>query len=171
MMRGPRVLVRLGFFRDPVSTTAASIDDVPRVVDAPREARRRGLHAALFFGYEAGSAFEPAAADSIGRTRGRKNVRRVVSVVVGVLAALLAGLAWAASSPPGSSPDEDFHLASIWCPPPVESSGCELTQDAVNGTEIVIDRRVVASLTEAAPPSTSSSVPPSGTSMSNVERR
>lgn len=35
-----------------------------------------------------------------------------------VLLAICAGLAWAAwaaSSPAGSSPDDDFHLASIWC--------------------------------------------------------
>ena len=35
-----------------------------------------------------------------------------------VLLALSAGLAWAAwalSSPAGSSPDDDFHLSSIWC--------------------------------------------------------
>lgn len=35
-----------------------------------------------------------------------------------MLLALSAGLAWtawAASSPAGSSPDDDFHLASIWC--------------------------------------------------------
>lgn len=38
--------------------------------------------------------------------------------MVWVLLALSAGLAWAAwaaSSPAGSSPDDDFHLASIWC--------------------------------------------------------
>ena len=29
--------------------------------------------------------------------------------------ALVLGLAWAVSSPVGSSPDDDFHLASIWC--------------------------------------------------------
>ncbi len=71
-------------------------------------------------------------------------MRRIVPLVIGVMAALVAGLAWAISSPPGSSPDEDFHLASIWCPPPVESSGCALNQDPAKGTLIVIDRRVFA---------------------------
>jgi hypothetical protein len=28
---------------------------------------------------------------------------------------ILVGVAWAASSPVGSGPDDDFHLASIWC--------------------------------------------------------
>lgn len=32
-----------------------------------------------------------------------------------VLSAGFAWAAWAASSPAGSSPDDDFHLASIWC--------------------------------------------------------
>ncbi|WIY82637.1 DUF2142 domain-containing protein [Propionimicrobium sp. PCR01-08-3] len=46
-------------------------------------------------------------------------------LVVGGLLALLTGLAcWAMSSPTGASPDEDYHLGSIWCPRPIESSGC-----------------------------------------------
>jgi hypothetical protein len=35
--------------------------------------------------------------------------------VVIAAAAWLLGLAWALSSPVGSSPDDDFHLTSIWC--------------------------------------------------------
>ena len=31
---------------------------------------------------------------------------------------LLTGLGWAVSSPVESSPDEDFHLGSTWCPRP-----------------------------------------------------
>lgn len=42
------------------------------------------------------------------------------------LGALLAGLAWAIASPVGSSPDDNFHQASIWCPSPIETSGCPL---------------------------------------------
>nr|NLI51427.1 DUF2142 domain-containing protein [Propionibacterium sp.] len=42
------------------------------------------------------------------------------------LASFLALLAWGLSSPVGSAPDDDFHLASMWCPPPIEQSGCEL---------------------------------------------
>jgi hypothetical protein len=41
--------------------------------------------------------------------------RAVVPAVVGALAAVVALLAWGLSSPPGSSPDEHYHLASIWC--------------------------------------------------------
>lgn len=46
----------------------------------------------------------------------------------GVLAllALLVVIMWAFASPPGSSPDDDFHLGSIWCAWGVESSGCAI---------------------------------------------
>lgn len=53
----------------------------------------------------------------------------VVSVVLAV-AALVAGGAWAVASPVGSSPDDDYHQSSIWCPPPLASSGCRLVIDA-----------------------------------------
>jgi hypothetical protein len=43
-----------------------------------------------------------------------------------MIAAAVAGMAWAISSPMGSSPDEDYHLASIWCPPPAEGAGCHV---------------------------------------------
>jgi hypothetical protein len=48
-----------------------------------------------------------------------KWVRRFVSsgrvVVIAPLLLLFTLLAWSFSSPVGSSPDEDFHLVSIWC--------------------------------------------------------
>lgn len=53
--------------------------------------------------------------------------RSVLRHVALGLVAVVAGWAWAWSSPPGSSPDDDYHLASIWCPPPVQSSGCAWT--------------------------------------------
>ena len=40
--------------------------------------------------------------------------RLIVSCAVALLAMLTFG-AWALSSPVGATPDEDFHLASIWC--------------------------------------------------------
>ncbi len=39
----------------------------------------------------------------------------LVSALVGVAALVVALAAWALSSPVGASPDEDYHLASIWC--------------------------------------------------------
>lgn len=37
---------------------------------------------------------------------------------------LLLGLVWSLASPPGSSPDDDFHLGSIWCAWGSEATGC-----------------------------------------------
>src|SRR5665647_2797488 len=69
-------------------------------------------------------------------------MRRWIVSIVALVAAITAGFAWAISSPPGSTPDEDYHLASIWCPPPVESSGC-MVQTAPDGkTAIVVNARV-----------------------------
>ncbi len=58
---------------------------------------------------------DEAAHGVVGRLVRRSNGRRIgVLVAVGALT-LLVGAAWAASSPVGSSPDDDFHLGSIWC--------------------------------------------------------
>ena len=42
----------------------------------------------------------------------------------------------------GIEPDEDYHLASIWCPPPVESSGCKVQTAPDGKTAIVVNARV-----------------------------
>ena len=42
-------------------------------------------------------------------------MKRWVWLVTLAIALLFTGLAWAVSSPVGSSPDDDFHLGSIWC--------------------------------------------------------
>jgi hypothetical protein len=42
-------------------------------------------------------------------------IRRSAVVLIAPLLALLALAAWAVASPVGSSPDDDFHLSSIWC--------------------------------------------------------
>jgi len=57
-------------------------------------------------------------------TRRPSRARRAVLVVSALVAAALALGAWAYSSPVGSSPDDDFHLASIWCAAG-ESDQCE----------------------------------------------
>ena len=51
-------------------------------------------------------------------------VWRVIGVIGLVLSVCGVGLAWAVSSPLGASPDDDYHLGSIWCPPPLADSGC-----------------------------------------------
>lgn len=50
--------------------------------------------------------------------------RKVALFVVGFLGILLGMISWAIVSPVGASPDEDYHLGSIWCPRPIEGSGC-----------------------------------------------
>lgn len=54
-----------------------------------------------------------------------KRSRRTGLLVVAIgFVAWVAGVAWAFASPIGSAPDDDYHNTSIWCPPPVDSSGC-----------------------------------------------
>ena len=59
--------------------------------------------------------------------------------VVGVVLLLCIGGSWALASPLGSTPDEDFHLGSIWCSHTARNGGCIRTgvQDDP-GTEHVI---------------------------------
>lgn len=45
--------------------------------------------------------------------------------VLGVAAAAVAFGAWALASPVGSAPDDDFHLASLWCAPSASADFCE----------------------------------------------
>jgi hypothetical protein len=52
----------------------------------------------------------------------------LVKAVFVCVAFMLAAGFWAISSPPGSSPDDDFHLASIWCandPPSAGINACK----------------------------------------------
>ncbi len=53
-------------------------------------------------------------------------------VAVPILAMLTLG-AWALSSPVGSSPDEDFHLASIWCGAGAKQGACATTDNPATG--------------------------------------
>ena len=56
--------------------------------------------------------------------------RRVLAVAAVTLLALVALLTWAFASPVGSSPDDDFHLASSWCGGAAPSSVCAATGEA-----------------------------------------
>lgn len=51
----------------------------------------------------------------------------MLSIVSAFVCAFLAMGAWALSSPVGSSPDEDYHLVSIWCGHGTNSSLCRTT--------------------------------------------
>ena len=48
---------------------------------------------------------------------------------VGALGALLTLVCWALSSPPGSAPDEPFHLASAWCAWGTDTDHCRVDPD------------------------------------------
>lgn len=52
---------------------------------------------------------------------------RILAGIVVPLALLIALLSWAVSSPPGSSPDDDYHMASIWCAEGEVAGQCETT--------------------------------------------
>ncbi len=49
-----------------------------------------------------------------------------------VIAVLLVPGVWAFASPPGSSPDEDFHLASTWCAWGYETGVCQVNPSNPN---------------------------------------
>ena len=53
--------------------------------------------------------------------------RTLVAVLILVAAVIAASLAWVVASPVGSSPDEDFHVGAMWCPPPVDETGCQIS--------------------------------------------
>jgi len=58
-----------------------------------------------------------------------RRTRQIVAAVLAPLALLVALLAWGVSSPPGSSPDEDYHMGSIWCANGPIDGRCETTGD------------------------------------------
>ncbi len=75
------------------------------------------------------------------RAQLRPWARRLLALI-GFLGVFFGFLAWAVSSPVGSSPDEDYHLGSIWCPSPVEKTGCVYNHDDPIGPSIQIPETV-----------------------------
>ncbi|WP_082561974.1 DUF2142 domain-containing protein [Microbacterium sp. Root61] len=57
----------------------------------------------------------------------RRRYTRIIPAVLVPLAMLIALLAWGVSSPPGSGPDDDYHMASIWCAGGDVEGRCEAT--------------------------------------------
>jgi hypothetical protein len=55
--------------------------------------------------------------------------RRFRALYLAPALALIALMAWALASPVGASPDDDFHLASIWCANAAKTSDCRSTSD------------------------------------------
>lgn len=68
-------------------------------------------------------ASEPVATDTAQPSR-RPVVRVAGLWAVTCLAAFIALAGWAMASPPGSSPDDDYHLASIWCAQGIDAELC-----------------------------------------------
>lgn len=66
--------------------------------------------------------------DPTTRSR-RSHARRLLGPSLLIGAALLVGLSWAAASPTASSPDDDYHLSSIWCAWGREASQCEVLSE------------------------------------------
>lgn len=64
---------------------------------------------------------------------------RWLSPVVLVASVFFALAAWACSSPPGSAPDDDFHLSSIWCAFP-SGDTCQLVA-APHKREVGVEQR------------------------------
>ena len=69
-----------------------------------------------------------ALVDQLASARDRfvSTVARPLAFIVLALGVLAVATGWIFASPPGASPDDDYHLVSTWCPRPVESS-CETT--------------------------------------------
>lgn len=65
----------------------------------------------------------------------RFSLRRICALTLFLLASIIAFGSWALSSPVGSSPDEDFHLASIWCGSGERDGLCELNE--FNGPRLI----------------------------------
>lgn len=56
--------------------------------------------------------------------------RRFRALYLAPALALLALMAWALASPVGASPDDDFHLASIWCANEANTGACKTTSNS-----------------------------------------
>ncbi|WP_141892973.1 DUF2142 domain-containing protein [Microbacterium kyungheense] len=54
---------------------------------------------------------------------------RLLATILVPIAMLVALLTWGISSPVGSSPDDDYHMASIWCSAGEAEGICETTAD------------------------------------------
>lgn len=58
-----------------------------------------------------------------------RRTRQIVAAILVPLTLFVALLAWGVSSPPGSSPDEDYHMGSIWCANGLVEGRCEIAAE------------------------------------------
>jgi len=64
---------------------------------------------------------------------GRASWLAAARLVLGAIAAAVALTAWALTGPVGAAPDDDFHLASLWCAPTASADFCEPLPDGERG--------------------------------------
>lgn len=75
-------------------------------------------------------------------TKARSRRTRLSLVLLAPLFALVALGCWALASPVGSSPDDDYHLASIWCAQGTRDGLCE---PASNPNERMVSKEITQS--------------------------
>ena len=69
----------------------------------------------------------------------RRSARRSTTRTLGLVVAMTIGIitllgAWAVASPVGSSPDDIFHLPSIWCAAGSDAENCDISADGQQAT-------------------------------------
>jgi len=69
------------------------------------------------------------------------NWRLGVWAAISLLGVIMSSYAWIVSSPTGSSPDDDFHQISIWCPTPVDES-CVTSTDSEGYITVLVPQTV-----------------------------
>ncbi|RAX20524.1 hypothetical protein DRB06_08460 [Actinomyces sp. Z5] len=75
-----------------------------------------------------------------GRSRWPLGSRRRLGAALTMLLLLVVGVGWVLCSPLGGSPDDDYHLGSIWCPRPVAES-CQ-TKTIDNVTQVLVPQTI-----------------------------
>jgi hypothetical protein len=70
---------------------------------------------------------------------------KYAAAALAVVGALLCGVAWSLSSPVGSSPDDDYHVTSIWCADPDDVQDCAPGAPSAEGEPNVTVPGLVAS--------------------------
>ncbi|KQQ68804.1 DUF2142 domain-containing protein [Microbacterium sp. Leaf320] len=69
------------------------------------------------------------ARSDIGGTVEPTDRRRIIRVLIVALLGFAALVGWSFASPVGASPDDNFHMTSIWCAPGERPGLCEMTED------------------------------------------
>lgn len=62
-----------------------------------------------------------------------QQIQKILLIFICLGSFIGLGITWALASPLGGSPDDDYHLASTWCPTPLDKSGCVIREDTETG--------------------------------------